>query len=160
MHVSSHKLSHNNSYFQHIYVTFCGSLTLITNNGKGFKNELFQIVASELDIKCHFLSPNNPQLNETLENLYSFLNPVFANKSMINWNGKILYNFYYLILESSQACIPVFCLILDRDTITPLRKLFSAAIRYQGNDKCLFDLESMRYSLGYPRKNISISRHR
>ena len=36
------------AFLQHIYVIFDGSLTLLTDNGKEFKNDLLKKVAAEL----------------------------------------------------------------------------------------------------------------
>ena len=43
-------------YLQNAYTTSGGTLTLITNNDKEFKNELFQNVAFELGIKKNALA--------------------------------------------------------------------------------------------------------
>ena len=42
------------AYLQNIYTTFGRSLTMITDNGKEFKNDLFKKVAEKLGIKHHF----------------------------------------------------------------------------------------------------------
>ena len=42
------------AYLKHVYATVRCSLMMITNNGKQFKNELFQRVAEELNIKQIF----------------------------------------------------------------------------------------------------------
>ena len=51
-----------NIYLQYIYATFGEFLTLITDNGKEFKKELFQKVASELSTNTNFqvLTAHNP----------------------------------------------------------------------------------------------------
>ena len=49
------------AYLKHIYATFDGSLTLITNKEKDFKNKPFLKVASKIEIKHQFSSPHcNP----------------------------------------------------------------------------------------------------
>ena len=85
MHVSLHELHFSNShpnktaekvihaYLQHIHATFGGSLTQIMNNGKEFKNELFQKAASEPEIKHQFLNPYHPQSNGIIANFNGFL---------------------------------------------------------------------------------------
>ena len=55
------------AYLQHIYATVGGSLTIIMDSGKEFKNELFQKCAMKLGIKHQFSSPHHPQPSGILE---------------------------------------------------------------------------------------------
>ena len=74
---------------------------------------------------------------------------------MVNQTGKILYNFwsivlgYFLGIHSREN---LFFLIFGRDPMTPLSKLFLPKFRYQGDERCLLDLETMRYALPLGRK--------
>ena len=51
------------TYLQNIYTSFGRSLTMTTDNGKEFKNDLFKKVADKLGIKHHFVSSYHPQSN-------------------------------------------------------------------------------------------------
>ena len=77
------------AYLQYIYATFGGSLTLVKDNGKELKNELFQKVASELGIKSQFLSPHYPQSNGILERFHVFPNACKRKHTLIklDWKG-------------------------------------------------------------------------
>ena len=69
------------AYLQNIYTTFGRPLTKITDNGKEFKNDLFNQTADQLGIKHHFLSPYHPQSSKHVQ----------KNTIMIDLTWKIHY---------------------------------------------------------------------
>ena len=81
------------AYFQNIYTNFGGSLTMITDNGKEFNNDLFKKVADKLGTNHHFLRPYHPHSNGNLEKFHSFLKTCIKNTFMVNLTGKIQCNF-------------------------------------------------------------------
>ena len=50
--------------------------------------------------------------------------------------------------------------MFSRNPLTALRKILLPTARYQGDEKVLHDLESMRYALRLVRENISIDRQK
>ena len=85
-------------YLQHLYATLSGSLTLIMDNSKELRNDLFQKGTSELGKKHQFSSPHNSQSNGFLEYFHAFSRSVLENKDMVNWTGKVHYSFCSSVL--------------------------------------------------------------
>ena len=85
------------AYLQYIYTTFGRSLTMITENGKESKNDLFKKVADELGIKHNFSSTYHPPSKGILEKFHSFLKTCIKNTFMVNLIGKIQCSFPSLV---------------------------------------------------------------
>ena len=106
----------------HVYATFSGSLTIITNNGKEFKNELFQKAANKLDIKHQFSNPHLSQSNGILEKCHSFLK-AYVRKHI---HGKLdmedtlkLLLFSFRMLADIHSKDSPFFFYFDKDPLTP-----------------------------------------
>ena len=72
------------AYLQNKYTTIGSSLTMITDNGNEFKNDLFEKGADELGIKHQFPSPYHPQSNDILGKFHSFLKTCIKSTFMVN----------------------------------------------------------------------------
>ena len=115
-------------------------------------------MAEELDVKHQFLSPYHLQSNGISEKSHSFLKACVRKHIHNKLDRKDtvqLLCFSLRILPGIHSRDSPFFLLFGRDPLTPLRKLLSPKIRYQGDERGLLDLETIRYAFTSKEKYLS-----
>ena len=93
-----------------------GSVTILSNNGTEFKNEMLNEVCDQLGIKRLFTNPFCPQGNAKVENVHNFLKrslTKFLDNNNLVWNDLIPFTCYcYNIFPGSNGTKSPFFLML------------------------------------------------
>ena len=105
------------TYIDHIYCMFGGSLKIFTDNGMEYKNELFGKVAKELGvIHKQYTAPYHHASNGRIEGFHNFLKACLSKhiSQMLEWDQVIplacaAYNF--MPSESSKEAHSFSCLV-------------------------------------------------
>ena len=90
------------AYMDHIYCNFGGSIKILTDNRKEFKNKLFKEVVSKLGTEFSIHSPPyRPQSNGKIEGFHS----VSANILITDWSGMNSHQWQQHVTISSQTVV-------------------------------------------------------
>ena len=125
------------AYRTHIYCTFGGSSRILTDNGTEFKNDQFNELCKQLDIKRVYSPVYTPEANGRLEAWHHFFKACVAKHIRGNaaeWDEVVplaaaAYNFFPC---QSSAESP-FVLMFERDPVTPFAKLLEPTPHYWGD---------------------------
>ena len=125
------------TYRTHIYCIFGGSSRILTDNGTEFKNEQFNELCTQLEIKRVYSPVYTPEANGRLEAWHRFFKACVAKHIRGNaaeWDEVVplaaaAYNFFPC---QSMGESP-FVLMFGRDPITPFAKLLEPTPRYWGD---------------------------
>ena len=136
------------TYIDHIYSKFGGSLKILSDNGTEFKNRIFEKVAKELGVKYKlYTPPYHPASNGRIEGFHAFLKACIAKhvSPPLEWDVLVplvcaAYNF---IPNKHSKEFPFF-LMFGRDPVLPLDTLLGPRMRYLGNDINILSLEAMK----------------
>ena len=136
------------TYIDHIYCKFGGSLKILMDNGTEFKNELFDKVAKELGvIHKQYTAPYHPAFNGRIEGFHNFLKACLSKhiSQTLEWNQVIplacaAYNF--MPSESSKEAL--FFLMFGRDPVLPLNTLLVPTLWYMGDSEGFLSLETLK----------------
>ena len=125
------------AYRTHIYCIFGGSSRILTDNGTEFKNEQFNELCAQLEIKRVYSPVYTPEANGRLEAWHRFFKACVAKHVRGNaaeWDEVVplaaaAYNFFPCQSTGESP----FVLMFGRDPITPFAKLLEPAPRYWGD---------------------------
>ena len=125
------------TYRTHIYCIFGGSSRILTDNGTEFKNEQFNELCAQLEIKRVYSPVYTPEANGRLEAWHRFFKACVAKHVRGNaaeWDEVVplaaaAYNFFPCQSTGESP----FVLMFGRDPITPFAKLLEPAPRYWGD---------------------------
>ena len=136
------------AYMDHIYSNFGGSIKILTDNGREFKNKLFKEVIEKLgtEFSIHS-SPYRPLSNGKIEGSHRFLKTCIGkhiNYGM-EWDeltsiATACYNFF----PNCNARESAFFVVLGRDHINKLNMLLHSARRYFHDDNGIPNLEALK----------------
>ena len=147
------------AYINNVYAKFGGSLKILCDNGTEFKNQLFEKIAKELDVKHKiYTAPYRPSSNGRIEGFHNFLKAV---SSQLEWTNVIplacaAYNF----LPNEHSKESPFFLMFGRDAVLPLNSLLSPQLHYLGNDLNILSLEALNNMYQIATENLHHSRAR
>ena len=125
------------AYRTHIYCIFGGSSRILTDNGTEFKNEQFNELCTQLEIKRVYSPVYTPEANGRLEAWHRFFKACVAKHIRGNaaeWDEVVplaaaAYNFFPCQSTGESP----FVLMFGRDPITPFAKLLEPTPRYWGD---------------------------
>ena len=125
------------TYRTHIYCTFGGSSRILTDNGTEFKNDQFDELCKQLEIKRVYSPVYTPEANGRLEAWHRFFKACVAKHIRGNaaeWDEVVplaaaAYNFFPCQSSGESP----FVLMFGRDPVTPFAKLLEPAPRYWGD---------------------------
>ena len=125
------------AYRTHIYCIFGGSSRILTDNGTEFKNEQFNELCMQLEIKRVYSPVYTPEANGRLEAWHRFFKACMAKHVRGNaaeWDEVVplaaaAYNFFPCQSTGESP----FVLMFGRDPITLFAKLLELAPRYWGD---------------------------
>ena len=125
------------AYRTHVYCIFGGSSRILTDNGTEFKNEQFNELCAQLEIKRVYSPVYTPEANGRLEAWHRFFKACVAKHIRGNaaeWDEVVplaaaAYNFF----PCQSAGESPFVLMFGRDPITPFAKLLEPTPRYWGD---------------------------
>ena len=135
------------AYLKNIHHLFEPSWKILSDNGLGFKNQLFETVAQELGIEHKVYSPPfHPQSNSQIEGFHAFLKACLAKhvSQELEWDevcpiATAAYNF----LPNEHSWESPFFIMFGRDSRIPLTEIFKLCIRYLGRDETILSLETL-----------------
>ena len=124
------------TYRTHIYCIFGGSSKILTDNGTEFKNDQFNELCKQLEIKRVYSPVYTPEANGRLEAWHRFFKACVAKHIRGNaaeWDEVVplaaaAYNFFPCQSSGESP----FVLMFSRDPVTPFAKLLEPAPRYWG----------------------------
>ena len=125
-----------------------GSLKILSDNGREFKNKLMEEVSKELGVEYKVYSPPyRPQSNGRIESFHYFLKACIAKHitPQLEWDDVVplacaAYNFF----PNEHSRESPFFLMFGRDPLLPLTKLLRPKLRYLGNEESILSLESLQ----------------
>ena len=150
------------AYIDNVYAKFGGSLKILSDNGTEFKNQLFEQVANELDVKYKdYTSPYRPSSNGHIEGFHNFLKACISKhiSPQLEWTSVVplacaAYNF----LPNEHCKESPFFLMFGRDSVLPLNKLLSPQFQYLGNDLNMLSLEALKNMFHLAAENLHKAR--
>ena len=121
-------------YRTHIYCIFGGSSKILTDNGTEFKNDQFNDLCKQLEIKRVYSPVYTPEANGRLEAWHRFFKACVAKHihgNVAEWDEVVplaaaAYNFFPCQSSGESP----FVLMFGRDPVTPFAKLLEPAPRY------------------------------
>jgi hypothetical protein len=150
------------TYFTQFYTSHGGSDYILSDNGREFRNTMFNKLAQQLGMKRIFSSPHHPQGNSKLEAAHKFLKHCigkYAHKSQIDWDdliqyGTCAYNFF----PHQHSRESPFFLMYGRDPITPLDAVLGPRRRFLGDDIGQLDLDQLTRCWALAAYNLKMAR--
>ena len=149
------------TYIDHVYAKFGGSLQILSDNGTEFKNKIFEQVAKELGVeyKLYTLS-YHPASNGRIEGFQTFPKACIAKCVMpqLEWDVLVplacaAYNF----IPNKHSKESPFFLMFGRDPVLPLNTLLGPKRRYLGNDINILSLEAMKNMFEIAATNLKMA---
>ena len=136
------------AYMNHVYCKHGGSLKILSDNGREFKNKLMEGVSKELGVEYKVYSPPyRPQSNGRIESFHYFLKACIAKHitPQLEWDDVVplacaAYNFF----PNEHSRESPFFLMFGSDPLLPLTKLLRPKLRYLGNEESILSLESLQ----------------
>ena len=132
-----------------LYTKLGGSITILSNNGTEFKNQLLTNVATQLGVEHRvYFPPYHPQSNERIEGFHNFLKACMSKhvSKSLEWDQVTpLSCAADTILPNEHSKESPLFLMFGRDTIVLLNSLLTPTVRYlQTNENIIF-LEASKY---------------
>ena len=136
------------AYLDHIYSLFGGSVKIMMDNGREFKNKLFKEVVEKLGTESSIHSPlYRSQSNGKIEGFHRFLKACIGKhiNHGLEWDeltpmATACYNFF----PNCNARESAFFVMFGRDPIHKLNMLLHSARRYFHDDNGLPNLEALK----------------
>ena len=134
-------------YLAHVTFTFGHSRKILSDNGTGFKNTLFEEVAKQLGVERKMYLPvYRPQANGHIEGFHKFLKECIS-KHMLNsleWDDVLpLAAAAYIWFPNKHLKEPAFFLMFGWDMVTHFAELIKPKWRYLGDVKGLLKIEQL-----------------
>ena len=139
---------------RHMYPQF-----ILSDNGREFKNQIFDKVMRDLGIKRIFSAPYHPQSNGKLETFHKFLKLTLKKmcaEDQDNWDDYIkqVLGTYRGVPNLTTGESPFF-LVYERDGNQPLHQLLQPLTRFLGNpDSGLLCLDQHQLLLSIAKKYL------
>ena len=152
------------AYRTHIYCIFRGSSRILTDNGTEFKNEQFNELCAQLEIKRVYSPVYTPEANGRLEAWHRFFKACVAKHVRGNaaeWDEVVplaaaAYNFFPCQSTGESP----FVLMFGRDPITLFAKLLEPAPRYWGDRGGYLKLDLLKKLYLVTAENIKRAKDR
>ena len=152
------------AYIDNVYRKYGGSLKILSDNGKEFKNQLFLKVATELGVEYKlYTPPYHPQSNGRIEGFHSFLKACMSKHITphMEWDevtslACAAYNFF----PNEHSKESPFFLMFGRDPRIPLQQMLTPKIRYLGDEDNILSLESLKRIYYLVAQNLKIARNK
>lgn len=152
------------TYLTQFYTSQGSSCYLLSDNGREFKNAMFDTVAEQLGLQRIFSSPHHPQGNSKLEAAHKFLKNCitkYAHQSQVDWDSLIKYAACaYNFFPNQHSRESPFFLMHGRDPIIPLDKILGPRRRYVGDDVGRLDIDQLTRCWALAAYNIRLARDR
>ena len=149
------------AYIDHVHSKFGGSLKILSDNVKEFKNKIFEQVAKEFGVEYKlYMLPYHPASNGQIEGFHAFLKACIVKHiaPWLEWDVLVplacaAYNF----IPNKHSKESPFFLMFGRDPVLPLNTLLGPKMRYLGNDMNILLLEAMKYMFEIAAMNLKIA---
>ena len=146
----------------HISFLFGVCRKLLTDNGTGFKNDLFNTIAEQLGVERNiYTPPYRPQSNGHIEGFHNFLKAClskhFSRKR--EWdNVTPLATASYNLLPNQHSRESPSFVMFGRDALTNLQHLIKPKLRYMGTSELILDLVFMSNIYQVQIHNLKLAR--
>ena len=152
------------AYLQHVYSILGGSMTILTDNGTEFKNEVFKEMLQKLGTeKLIHSPPYRPQSNGRIEGFHRYLKACIAKhmRAGLEWDkvtamATAAYNYF----PNTSAKESAFFLMYGRDPLNKLSAILNAPRRYLGDATGFPDLEALKNMYQMVAQQLINSRER
>ena len=149
------------AYTDNVYSKFRGSLKMLSDNGREFKNKMFEQIAEELGLECKlYTPPYHPASNDRIEGFHNFHKACITKHAepQSEWDVLIplacaVYNF----IPNEHSKESPFFLMFGRDIVLPLNTLLRPKMRYLGNNINILSLEAMEKMIEIAATNLKIA---
>ena len=146
----------------HISFPFVVCRKLLTDNGREFKNDLFNTVAEQLGMeRMIYTPPYRSQSNGCIEDFHNFLKACLSKHISRNRESDDvtpLATASYNWLPNQHSRESPFFIMFGRDVLTNLQHLIKPKLRYMGTSELILDLELMSNIYQVQIHNLKLTR--